>query len=120
MDFWTFYYSGGWFMHPIVLLGLCSAVSGLLALVVRRRWAVILALTCAALCLALGLLAYLLGTVMALNTLQAVAPEQYDAALASAQATNRIPLYFGAACALPGLIGGLIARITARRERTGV
>jgi len=110
-DFWQFYYNGGWFMDPILLLGLGSATSGLLALIVRRYWAAFLALVFAALCLGLGYYAYKLYMAMALETLQSIVPEQYDEALAASEESSRIPLYFGAACALPGFLGGLVALI---------
>jgi phosphoglycerol transferase MdoB-like AlkP superfamily enzyme len=114
-DFAQFYQEGGFFMHPILLLGMLSMTTGLLALVVRRRATGILALIVGLLCLAVGVGAYALGVVEVMQATATVARDQYEMARDAGMHSAMIPMKFAAVCAAPGLLGGLLGLTFARR-----
>jgi hypothetical protein len=113
-DFAQFYQEGGFFMHPILLLGMLSAVTGLLALVVRRRATRILAFVVGLSCLAVGIAAYAFAMIEVMNAIATVARDQYEMAREAGTRTAMIPLKFAAVCASPALLGGSLGLILAR------
>ena len=113
-DFAQFYQQGGFFMHPILLLGMLSAVTGLLALVVRRRATRILAFVAGLLCLAVGVAAYAFAMIEVMNAIATVARDQYEMAREAGMRSAMIPLKFAVVCASPALLGGLLGLILAR------
>jgi hypothetical protein len=118
MDVAQMFQEGGTIMLVILLVGLLSAVTGLLALAVRRRWAGILALVCGLLALGVGGLGFGLAMAEGALALQTVAADQYALAQAKIGELARIPLYFGAAWAVPGVLGGLIGLALSRGRAT--
>lgn len=114
MDFAQMIQEGGAVMLVILLAGLLSGVTGLLALAVRRRWAGILALVCGLQALGVGGLGFGLAMAEGELALRTIAADQYAMAQAKIDELARIPLYFGAACAVPGVLGGLIGLVLSR------
>lgn len=116
--FFEFYQEGGWFMDPILFLGLLSAMAGLLALLLRSRVTGAITLAFAGLCLGLGVTAYQRAIAESNEALRTIVPEQYEMASAQSEELARTPLYFGVGCATPGFIFGLLVFVRARGRRT--
>lgn len=117
MDLTRLYTDGGFFMAPILACGIGSAVAGLVALLVHRKSAGIVAIGFSVLCFALGYAAYYAGMIAAVKTLQSTRPHDIGAAMVAAEQQFHIPLYFGSLCSIPGLIGGIVALVAVRRRR---
>jgi hypothetical protein len=117
MDFAQFFQSGGFFMTPILLVGVLSAVTGLVAVLVRLRPAAIAAFVCGGLCLGIGVVVYGFGMIEVMNAVATVVPEQYDEAYAAGAKYAKIPLQFAGVLATPGLLGGAVASVFRRRPR---
>jgi hypothetical protein len=117
MDFAQFYQRGGVVMHPILVVGILSALTGLMAFRARRRPIGVVAVGCGLLCIGFGYGAYALGMVEVEAALRTVAPDQLALAREAGVGAALIPLKFGAACGLPGLLGGLFALVPSRGPR---
>lgn len=103
-------------MRPIFMLGLFSATTGLLAILLRTRITTVFAFVVGAACLGLGLWGYQLCIADLEMALSSVVLEQLEMARAHGVGVAIIPLQFGAACAAPALLGGLLGLLLARKR----
>lgn len=117
MDYAQFYQEGGPIMHLILLCGMLSAVTGLLALLLRIRPTSILALIVGAACIGLGVWGYLAAMKDLAEVMPLVAPDQLEQLRARGSELAMIPLKFAAVCAAPALLGGLLALVFRKRPR---
>ncbi len=117
MNVTQLYTDGGFFMGPILVCGIGSAVSGLVAMLVHRNSTGIVAIVFSVHCFALGYAGFYAGMLTIVKQLQHVRPEDFATTMTAAQEKFNIPLYFGSSCSAPGLIGGIVALVAVRRKR---
>lgn len=115
-DFAHFYQVGGWIMHVILLAALFSGGLGLVALLVRTRPVGLAALAVGLVTLGLGVSGRVLAQADVDAAVATVADDQRDMARAYGAELAAVPLQFGAICAAPGLLGGLLGLALARKR----
>lgn len=111
------YADGGPFMGVILVFGVFSLIAGVVGLIVHRNWAAIVALVIGGVCLALGYAGYYAALFAVMKSVTSLPASEVQPALARLNTNGAIPMYFGAICSTPGVIGGLVALIAARRNK---
>ena len=105
---------GGAFMWPILMCGLTGTVVALVANLQRAKNLAIAAMAVGLVCIAMGGLAYYLGTLEAKQAIATVSPEWRVPAMARGLQVASIPLKFGVLCSGLPLVLGLVGFVRGR------